>query len=296
MAILAVGSIAIDWLELPDGRKGETLGGSATYFTLAASLFAPVHVVGIVGSDFPREGMELFERYAANLDDLQIVDGKTFRWGGRYHSDWEERTTLFTELGVFEDFKPSLSQKNRKCQTLFLGNIQPSLQLEVLQQMEENDRRVVSDTMNLWIETTKDDLLRVLQQTDILLLNEGEASFLTGMSGMVDAGHRIREMGPEKVVVKQGSQGATVVQESGIIHTDVFPVSRVADPTGAGDAFAGGFVGALANGESLAEALVTGSAVASLCVEEFGIEGLQKMSRDDLMHRMDVIRQRSGLP
>ncbi|MEE9168041.1 MAG: PfkB family carbohydrate kinase [Candidatus Neomarinimicrobiota bacterium] len=291
--ILAVGSIAIDWLELPDGRERETLGGSATYFLLAASRFAPVHVVGIVGSDFPEAGMHLFKKHAANLDDLQVTHGKTFRWGGRYHGDWESRTTLFTELGVFETFRPALSPVNRKCDVIFLGNIQPSLQLDVLDQSENHGRVVVCDTMNLWIETTKDDLLKVLQLTDILLLNEQEASLLTGVSDLEEAVSAIQELGPSQVVVKRGSMGSFLVTGSEKTHIGAFPVKTVSDPTGAGDSFAGGFVGDLARGESIVEALMAGSAVASFCVEGFGVEGLIKIEEDELTHRINAIREKS---
>jgi len=290
--ILAVGSIAIDWLELPDGRKGETIGGSATYFLLAANRFAPVHVVGIVGTDFPEDGMQIFREHAANLDDLQIVDGETFRWGGRYHADREERTTLYTELGVFEEFRPVLSRENRKCPIIFLGNIQPALQLEVLRQAENSDRRIICDTMNLWIETTRDDLMKVIREIDVLLLNESEVFLLTGISSLVEAAHSILKMGPRHVVVKQGANGATLVNEAETIHSIAFPVTGVVDPTGAGDSWAGGFVGALASGESLTHALVAGSAIASYCVEGFGIEGFELISDDDLRQRMDFIRDR----
>lgn len=290
--ILVVGSIAIDWLELPDGRKGEALGGSTTYFLLTASLFAPVHVVGIVGTDFPEEGMELFRQHAAGLKDLQIVEGKTFRWGGRYHADGEERTTLFTELGVFETFKPVLGSENRNRSIVFLGNIQPSLQLDVLKQIRGRQRRVVCDTMNLWINTARDDLMEVLKKTDILLLNESEAELLTGVSDIAEAAHAIMELGPGHVVVKQGPGGAALVNESERVHVDAYPVSPVVDPTGAGDCFAGGFVGALAKGSSLAEAVVAGTATASFCVEGFGIDGLLNIMDNDLVQRMDAVRLR----
>ena len=290
-SVLVVGSIAIDWLELPDGRKGEVLGGSTTYFLLSSRFLARIHVVGIIGSDFPENGKKIFRDHAANLEDLQTIKGKTFRWGGRYHADWEDRTTLYTELGVFEQFKPVLSKENRKCPTIFLGNIHPSLQLDVLKQIEHGDKRIICDTMNLWIETTHEDLLEVLQRIDILLLNESEASLLTGISNLVDAAHRIREMGPEHVVVKQGPKGAILVSELETIHTGVFPVDKVIDPTGAGDSFAGGFVGSLARGDSLSDALVWGSAVGSFCVEGFGINGLQNISVKKIQERVDFIRE-----
>ncbi|MFQ6673475.1 MAG: PfkB family carbohydrate kinase [Fidelibacterota bacterium] len=294
--VLVVGSIAIDWLEFSDGRQDQVVGGSATYFTLAASLFAPVHVVGVVGSDFPEEAMDVFRKHGANLDDLQVVQGKTFRWGGRYGADLESRTTLFTELGVFEDFQPLLSPENRRCPVIFLGNIQPSLQLKVLDQAEHPKKQVVCDTMNLWIKTARNDLLRVLERVDVLLLSEREAVLLTDVTDPAHAGDRIRDMGPSTVVVKRGHLGSVMVTESGAIRAGVFPVPDVVDPTGAGDSFAGGFVGTLAGGSSLAEALLCGSAVASYCVEGFGTAGLETLSRSHVSHRMDVIRERSKLP
>lgn len=293
--IVAVGSIALDWLEFPDGTQGDFLGGSATYFTLAASLFAPVHLVGIVGTDFPQEGMDLLKERAVNVDDLQVVDGKTFRWGGRYHDDWETRTTLYTELGVFNDFRPRLSPVNRRAPFIFLGNIQPSLQLEVLGQSENPETTVVCDTMNLWINTVRGDLERVLTQIDILLVNNREAALLTGVPDIEGSARRIIEMGPDTVVVKRGSKGSILVGRDSTLQVDAYGISRVVDPTGAGDSFAGGFVGTLARGGTLQEALEAGSAVASFCVEGFGIEGIESLTREDVRERMEAIREKGKL-
>ncbi len=291
-AILTVGSIAIDWLEMPDGTKGEVLGGAATYFTLAASQFAPVHIVGVVGTDFPQEGHDLFKTHAANLDDLQVVDGKTFRWGGRYHKNWENRTTLFTELGVFGDFKPVISEGNRRCSIVFLANIQPSLQLDVLKQMEA-PRLVITDTMNLWIDTALNDLKEVIAKTDILLLNDNEAEMLTGLSDPEEAGRELCRQGPQSVVVKLGSRGALLVDEERTVPVAAYQIDRVVDPTGAGDSFAGGLVGALAAGESLVGALITGSAVASFCVESFGPAELIDLDKQEIIRRMSIIKDLS---
>lgn len=291
-AILTVGSIAIDWLEMPDGTKGEVLGGAATYFTLAASQFAPVHVVGVVGTDFPQEGHDLFKTHAANLDDLQVMDGKTFRWGGRYHENWENRTTLFTELGVFGDFKPVISEGNRRCSIVFLANIQPSLQLDVLEQMEA-PRLVITDTMNLWIDTALSDLHEVIAKTDILLLNDNEAEMLTGLSDPEEAGRELCRQGPQSVVVKLGSRGALLVEEERNVPVAAYQIDRVVDPTGAGDSFAGGLVGALAAGESLVSALITGSAVASFTVESFGPVELIDLDKQEIIRRMSIIKDLS---
>ena len=290
--ILVVGSIALDWLETPDGQKGEVIGGSATYFTLAACKLSPVHVVGIVGSDFPERGMTLFQKHAANLDDLQVLEGKTFLWGGRYHEDWENRTTLFTELGVFEQFQPRLSSANKKIKNIFLANIQPTLQLDVLNQIEEPDL-VVCDTMNLWIETAHETLESVLERIDVLLVNDSESHLLTGETDPVTAAKKIKKMGPETVVVKLGKQGAILVTDSNVIRVGAFPVKIVKDPTGAGDSFAGGFVGGLASGLSKVEALVAGSSVASFCVEGFGTEGLEGITTNSIKHRSQMIKKLS---
>ncbi|MFQ6607004.1 MAG: PfkB family carbohydrate kinase [Fidelibacterota bacterium] len=293
-SILTVGSIAIDWLEMPDGTQGEVLGGAATYFTLSASQFAPVHVVGVVGTDFPQEGHDLFRTHAANMDDLQVVAGKTFRWGGRYHENWENRTTLFTELGVFGDFKPVISQGNRSCPLVFLANIQPSLQLDVLKQMEA-PRLVITDTMNLWIDTALSDLKEVIVKTDILLLNDNEAEMLTGLSDPEEAGRELCRQGPKSVVVKLGSRGALLVEEEKTVPVAAFSVDQVVDPTGAGDSFAGGLVGALAAGKSLIDSLITGSAIASFTVESFGPAGLIELDNDELGSRILVVRDLSKL-
>jgi len=291
-AILTVGSIAIDWLEMPDGTKGEVLGGAATYFTLAASQFAPVHVVGVVGTDFPQEGHDLFNTHAANLDDLQVMDGKTFRWGGRYRENWENRITLFTELGVFGDFKPVISEGNRHCPIVFLANIQPSLQLDVLKQMEA-PRLVITDTMNLWIDTALSDLQKVIDKTDILLLNDNEAEMLTGLSDPEEAGRELCRQGPQSVVVKLGSRGALLVEEERNVPVAAYQIDRVVDPTGAGDSFAGGLAGALAAGESLVGALITGSAVASFTVESFGPVELIDLDKQEIIRRMSIIKDLS---
>ncbi len=288
--VLVVGSIALDWLEMPDGQKGEVIGGSATYFTLAACKFSPVHVVGIVGSDFPKRGMALFRKHAANLDDLQVLEGKTFQWGGRYHEDWENRTTLFTELGVFERFQPRLSSANKKIKNVFLANIQPTLQLDVLNQIEDPDM-VVCDTMNLWIDIARESLEGVLERVDVLLVNDSESHLLTGETDPVTAAKEIINMGPETVVVKLGKQGAILVTASNVIRVGAYHVKIVKDPTGAGDSFAGGFVGGLASGLSMVEALVAGSSVASFCVEGFGTEGLEGVTMNSIKHRSQMIKE-----
>ena len=294
-SIVAVGSIAIDWLELPDGTEGETIGGSLTYFTRAAGSAAPVNIVGVIGTDFPKEGTALFEKYGANLDDLQIKEGASFRWGGRYHNNWEDRTTLYTELGVFEFFKPSLCEENGRCSLFYLGNIHPALQLAVLEQVVSEEPLIVCDTMNLWINTTREDLDKLLATVNVLLLNESEAALLTQTDDIASSVEAIRSSGPKNVIIKRGEAGATLFTENGEKHVPVYPIERLADPTGAGDSFGGGFMAALAKGHSLTEGIIWGTATASFCVEGFGLEGLERMTALLLEERIETVRASSDL-
>lgn len=287
--ILAIGSIALDYLELPSGQKGETLGGSLTYFTLAAGSLAPVHPVGIVGSDFPEEGMKLFAKYSINHDGIQVAEGKTFKWGGKYQSDWNTRETLYTELGVFENFNPELSKINKTCSYVYLGNIQPSLQTRILQQII-SPKLVVCDTMNLWIDNFKDDLMKVLSEIDILLINDSEVSLLMGVSDPFKAGRKILEIGPAAVVVKMGSHGSALIDKGNLVNVGVYPVKKVIDPTGAGDSFAGGFMGALSMGLSMVESMLWGTATASFCIEGFGTEAMRELTLTDIKERKDTVR------
>ncbi|MBH30640.1 MAG: sugar kinase [Candidatus Marinimicrobia bacterium] len=294
-SIVAVGSIAVDWLELPDGIEGETVGGSLTYFTRSAGSAAPVNVVGIIGTDFPKEGAELFEKYGENLDDLQIKEGDSFRWGGRYHNNWEDRTTLYTELGVFETFNPLLGNENRRSSLFYLGNIHPALQLAVVEQIVSKQRLIVCDTMNLWINTTRKELDKLLSSVDVLLLNESEAALLTETDDIASSVDSIQNSGPENVIIKRGGAGATLFTGDDQTHVPVYPIERLADPTGAGDSFGGGFMAALANGHSFYEGIVWGTATASFCVEGFGLEGLERMTSSLLEERIETVRTSADL-
>jgi len=287
--VLIVGSIALDTIESPAGRRDNLIGGSATYATVAAGRSVPVHVVGIVGTDFPAAGRDLFQRYAHDLTDLATVEGKTFRWGGRYHANWDDRDTLFTELGVFDAFEPRLSTVNRKIPIQFLANIHPQLQLAVLHQ-SETVQWVVVDTMNLWINTTLKELRQVLKQAQVLLINESELWELTGVTDWDRALAAIRELGPRVLVVKQGSKGAFLMAEDQTFRIGAYPVDKVVDPTGAGDTFGGGFVAALARGEAWDQALIYGSALASVCVEGFGVEALLTYSEQELQRRVAYLQ------
>ncbi|MFH1853501.1 MAG: PfkB family carbohydrate kinase [Candidatus Neomarinimicrobiota bacterium] len=288
--VLIVGSIALDTIETPAGRRADLIGGSTTYALIAAGRTAPVQVVGVVGSDFPETGLALYRQYASDLTDLVVAEGPTFRWGGRYHANGDDRTTLFTELGVFGSFNPRLSAVNRQVPLVFLANIHPTLQLTVIEQSAA-DALIVTDTMNLWIDTTPDELSRVLRRTDVLLINETEAQALANEADLDRAGRALLTFGPQTVVVKQGSRGASLFTDQRRVDIGIYPVPRVVDPTGAGDTFGGGFMAALAGGAGYTEAIIDGSALASFCVEGFGIEALLAAAPEQIERRKTWLRR-----
>ncbi len=289
--ILAVGSIALDTIETPQGQRQEILGGSATFFAIASSLFAPVRLVGVVGSDYPEEGWRLFRERGVDVSGVQQIAGSTFRWGGRYSRDLSGRETLFTHLGVFEDFQPLISDKNRLTEIIYLGNIQPSLQLAVCEHMTAA-RRIISDTMNLWIDMNREELEAVLGKTHIFLINDEEAAQLTGHDDLESAARWLLKAGPSTVVIKLGHRGAFLATDGTHKHIPVYPHARLVDPTGAGDSFAGGFIGHIANHDEsqLEEAVIRGTATASFTVEGFGLEGLLRATPEGIEHRMETIR------
>ena len=291
--ILAVGSIAIDTIQTPNGNRDNILGGSATYFALAAGIFAPVKLVGVVGNDYPKEGWKLFKSHNINIDNVQVVDGKTFRWGAKYSHDYSSRDTLFTELGVFESFSPVIRRKDCQSPLVFLGNILPDLQLEVAQSMTSVEY-IVSDTMNLWIDLCPNKVKEVLAVSHIILINHEEAIQFTGIKDIPGAACMLHSSGPEVVVIKMGANGAYLSYNERAHYFPVFPVERVVDPTGAGDSFAGGFMGCLARMEKpdFIEAVLAGSAVASFGVENFGPESLLNVTRKSLDGRIASIRGR----
>ena len=291
--ILAVGSIAIDTLQTPNGDRDNVLGGSATYFSLAAGMYAPVKLVGVVGNDYPKAGWQLFKSHNINIDNVQVLDGKTFRWGGKYNHDYSSRETLFTELGVFESFSPVIRSEDRQSPLVFLGNIQPDLQLEVAQSVTSAEY-IVSDTMNLWIDLCPDKVKEVLEVSRIFLINHEEAIQFTGIKDIPDAARMLHSSGPEVVVIKMGAKGAYLSFNDRALYIPVFPVERVVDPTGAGDSFAGGFMGCIARAGTpdFIEAVLAGSAVASFGVENFGPESLLNVTRKILDGRITSIRDR----
>ncbi len=288
-SVLIVGSIALDTIETQATRREDVIGGSTTYAMVGAARSSSVSVVGVVGTDFPPEGWALYHRFGENLEDLKTLPGSTFRWGGRYHENWNERDTIFTELGVFEKFTPELSSFNRIHSHVFLANIHPLLQLSVLDQLPAV-KQVVVDTMNLWIKTELNGLKAVLSRSHILLINESEALMLGEAENIQEAVSALQALGPDTVVVKRGSQGALAFQGGNRISIEAYPVKKVVDPTGAGDTFGGGFVAAQVMGKSLEEALVEGSALASLCIEGFGVEALTRASRGEIETRKEFLR------
>ena len=288
--VLIVGSIALDSIETPSDKRTNVIGGSTTYSLIAASRFSKTSIVGIVGSDFPKEGLKLYETYADNLEDLKINEGSTFRWGGKYHSNWDDRDTLYTDLGVFLDFNPVLSEQNQKRTHILLANIHPELQLSVIEQNKNPKAVIVVDTMNLWIETTFSELKKVLTFSNILLINESESKLLTKRANIENAAEELLRMGPEIVVIKKGSEGAELFSNRETIKIGAFPVKEVIDPTGAGDVFAGTFIAALAEKDSNQTALLKASAMASFSIESFGVDRLINLSDYDLTERIEYLK------
>ena len=291
-SVLIVGSIALDLIETAYDRKENVIGGSTTYALIAASNRAPVSVVGVIGDDFPKKGMGLYEKYAHNLNDLKIVSGKTFQWGGKYHENWDDRDTLYTELGVFESFNPILSSSNQNRSHIFLANIHPDLQQSVIDQSNNPDALIVVDTMNLWINTALDGLKNVLSNSHILLINESEATLLTGQNTIASCARALQDEGPQTVVIKKGSRGAVLFSEKVQITIDAYPIKQVLDPTGAGDTFGGGFISCLANGGTMDEALINASVLASFCVEGFGTDAIIEADKKEIIRRRTYLQDR----
>ncbi len=284
MSLLVVGSVALDSVETPFDKIDDALGGSATYISLAASYFsAPVELIGVVGNDFPKKYIDMLEQHNIGLEGLQIIEGeKTFRWGGKYHYDLNFRDTLFTELNAFQNFNPIIPEKFRKAKYICLGNIDPILQMKVLDQVSD-PQFVVCDTMNLWINTMKNDLLKLLKRVTVFILNDSEARMLTEEPNLIKAAKQIRQMGPEILIIKKGEHGAMLFTEDTIFSAPAYPMEMILDPTGAGDTFAGGFIGYLhhkreLNSENIKRAIIYGSTMASFCVEQFSTNGLENLS------------------
>ena len=296
MSMLVVGSVALDTVKTIHGEREEDLGGSASYFSVAARHFRPVSMVAVVGEDFPPEHLGFFRERDIDTSGLVAASGKTFRWGGVYGADGNTRETLFTHLNVFADFSPQLTAAHRDCDHVFLANIHPDLQRSVLDQVKR-PRLVVLDTMNYWIEGTRDSLLATLGRVDTVLLNEEEARMLTGETNLIRAARAVLDLGPSLAVIKKGEHGSLVVSNRFLFSAPSFPVESVWDPTGAGDTFAGGFVGYLAaSGEEGSEseirkATIYGTVLASFTVESFGLERLGRVSREEIEERYGEIER-----
>ncbi len=289
MAILVVGSVAFDSIKTPFGQADDVVGGAATYFSIAASQFTDVNLVAVVGEDFTEEHRSIFDGRRINLSGLQTAAGKTFRWGGEYSFDLNDRETLFTELNVFESFSPTLPLEFRHPDIVFLANIHPDLQLNVLEQVDSK-RLVALDTMNFWIEGTPNELREVLRRVDILLINDAEARQISGEFSLVRAANVINEMGPKIVVIKRGEYGVLLHNGEELFAAPGYPLESVFDPTGAGDTFAGGFLGSLAqranlDDTALRQAIIFGSTLGSFCVEAFGTRRLQELTNDEILRR-----------
>jgi sugar/nucleoside kinase (ribokinase family) len=290
MSLLVVGSVAFDGIETPHGKRERTLGGAASYFALAASQFAPVGLVAIVGEDFTEKDAAVFRGRKIDLAGLERAPGKTFFWAGRYSQNMNERTTLVTELNVFGNFNPTLPASYTDSEFIFLGNIDPSLQLSVLKQVSCKPKVIGLDTMNYWIERTPAELRETLKHTQILMINDDETRQLTGEHNLLRAAKRIFAMGPKTLVIKRGEHGALMVHNKFLFSVPAYPLEEVHDPTGAGDSFAGGFMGYLAsagkiNEVTLRRAMVYGSVLGSFTVEKFGVERLASLKRKEIAAR-----------
>src|SRR5215467_6431231 len=288
MSLLVVGSVAYDAVETPFGKCDKMLGGSASHFSISASFFTNVGIVAVVGGDFTEQ--EVFESRGINTRDVErIADGKTFRWGGRYDYDLNVAHTLFTDLNVFADFQPKLSEESKQSRLVFLGNIQPDLQRGVREQVPDAEL-VALDTMNLWIDTTRDSLQKTIEVVDLLIVNDAEARQLAEEPNLVKAARKILSWGPHTLIVKRGEYGAAMFTKEAYFAIPAYPLEAVFDPTGAGDTFAGGLMGYLASQPTLDEAalrraMIFGSVMASFNVEEFGTERIQRLTHDEINQR-----------
>ncbi len=291
MSLIIVGSLALDTIETPTGSVSDVPGGSSSYCSIAASYFTHPNIVGVVGNDFPDSVITLFKDHHVNLDGLVVEEGLTFRWGGRYAENFDNRTTLFTDLNVFENFNPVLPDTYKSADYVLLANIHPGLQHHVLDQLETNSF-VVLDTMNLWIDTALKDLLTLMKRINMLVINDEEARMLTKERNFKKAARKLHEMGPEWIVIKKGQHGALLFHEDQIFSVPGLVLDEVKDPTGAGDTFVGALIGYLDQSKDLSFdnmklAVVFGSVLASFCVQEFSVNGITYLEESDLETRYD---------
>ena len=291
--------MALDSIETPNGKREDVPGGSALHCALAASLYVPVHLVGVIGEDFPAPPLEIMKKRSINLDGLQRLPGKSFRWAGRYHKDWIGRDTLDTQLNVFADFQPVIPENSKDCEVVFLANIQPQLQLDVLDAMNK-PRLVAMDTMNLWIATELPRLKEVLQRVNLLIINDEEARQLSGKHSLLSAARDILTMGPQALVIKKGEHGCIAVTGDSLFLTPAYLLEDIEDPTGAGDSFAGGVMAALTaqkefNMKSLRWAVILGTILGSFGVQGFGTERLNSLTTEQVESRLSQFLQWTGM-
>lgn len=297
MKIVSVGTVAFDAIETPFGKTDKIVGGACTYISLSAAYFnnSP-HLISVVGEDFPNETIALLKERGINTEGLQIKNGeKTFFWSGKYHQDMNTRDTLDTQLNVLESFDPIVPNSYQDCDILMLGNLTPSVQMKVIKQMETRPKLIVLDTMNFWMEIAMEDLKKVIKEIDVLTINDEEARLLSGVHSLRKAAKIILEMGPKYLIIKKGEHGALLFGDNNIFYAPALPLEEVFDPTGAGDTFAGGFVGHLSScdtidWEAMKKAIIVGSAMASFTVEKFGIEKLIELDKSQIEQRINEFK------
>jgi sugar/nucleoside kinase (ribokinase family) len=293
MSLLVIGTVAFDAIETPFGKTDKIVGGAATYISLASSYFVKKsNIISVVGEDFPKSAMEMLEEHNVNLDGLQVKKGeKTFFWSGKYHNDMNTRDTLDTQLNVLETFDPVIPESYQDCEYLMLGNLAPAVQQKVIHGLKKRPKLIVMDTMNFWMDIAMDDLKATLKLVDVLSINDEEARQLSGEYSLVRAAKKILAMGPKYLIVKKGEHGALLFDHKNVFFAPALPLEEVFDPTGAGDTFAGGFIGYLANTDdtsftNMKRAILFGSAMASFCVEKFGTERLVNLSQQEVDQRI----------
>ena len=293
MSLLTVGSVAFDAIETPFGKTDKIIGGAATYISLAASYFTrPANLVAVVGGDFPDEAIDMMIKRGVNTDGLQIKpDEKSFFWSGKYHNDMNSRDTLVTELNVLENFDPIIPDSYQNCSYLMLGNLAPLVQRTVIQRMSKRPKLIVMDTMNFWMDIAWDDLMDTIKLVDVLSINDEEARMMSKEYSLVKAAKKIMAMGPQYLIIKKGEHGALLFKDDKVFFAPALPLEEVFDPTGAGDTFAGGFIGYLAKTdnvsfENMKRAVIYGSAMASFCVEKFGTERLAQLTSEEMKERV----------
>lgn len=293
MSLVIVGSVAFDAIETPFGKTDKIVGGAGTYASISASyMYNKVKLVGVVGEDFGEENLNLFKQRKINTEGVEVVKGgKSFFWSGKYHNDMNTRDTLITELNVLAEFDPKIPTSYQDCEYLLLANLTPQVQLRALERMAHRPKLTVMDTMNFWIDTALDDLKEIISKVDVIAINDSEARQLTDEYSLVKAAEKIQKMGPDYVVIKKGEHGALLFGEDRVFSAPALPLAEVFDPTGAGDVFAGAFIGYLAHVQSLSfnnmkNATIYGSALASFCVEKFGVERLMNLSNEQIHHRI----------